>query len=72
MTIRQQIATLPEPYRTMAEKYEKDEDVHATNFDAKGSLTMAFMFDNTDEGSDFWWAVTMYISNPSNPLPPLP
>jgi len=60
MTIRQQIATLPEPYRTMAEKYEKDQRwtmLTDTDWDDEAAgfwFGNAFSTTNSDEGLFFW------------------
>jgi len=59
MTIRQQIATLPEPYRTMAEKYEKDQRwvlIAPTDWDECEDYWFgnAFSTTSSDEGPFFW------------------
>ncbi len=75
MTIRQQIATLPEPYRTMAEKYEHNqgwENLPRTDWDESTIFSAAFDWGKTEEGMSFWDDVDDHLDSNINPLPPLP
>lgn len=63
-TIREQIAALPQPYRAMAERYEKDQrwfdPFPDSNWDKFTDDWYIIGFDrrNSDEGLEFWNSVS--------------
>lgn len=76
MTIREQIATLPEWIQKLANKYEKDQrwgaNIFNFNWDMAGGLFFAFCWENSDEGWVFWSSVANHLMYPSRPLPENP
>ncbi len=76
MTIREQINALPEPYRSMAMKYEKDqrwgqEWLSSQNWDEEFNWRCAFRWEGASEGRSFWREVHN-ASLGLNPYPPVP
>lgn len=60
LTVAQQVALLPQPYRFLAEKYKDDQRWSFnpdTDWDKELNFLIAFSFVNSDEGEVFWFGV---------------